>query len=280
MLRVDLKIDPKVVETYYGKVETGLRGAGFVRTRPDAKWPAELQVKLPPAPVAQEPTSAPAPIAEEAAPSSAPMDGASAPSAPAAAPRSAAAPSPVAEASRSEQATQAPAPASAPASAPRSGGSRAGPAPARAPSCAFGRDVEVFHGSAREAKLAPPSPPILAPPLGAGPAHAPDRAGLHVRGARAGAAVEVAPESLAQLAGAPGLRSATDCNKLFQRRGSACGLPAACGSICAGRDYRIAADSPADQHLPVRARVPRRRRAQGKRRVSRIRSATRHKLYT
>ena len=54
MLRVDLKIDPKVVETYYGKVETGLRGAGFVRTRPDAKWPAELQVKLPPAPVAQE----------------------------------------------------------------------------------------------------------------------------------------------------------------------------------------------------------------------------------
>ena len=48
MLRVDLKIDPKVVETYYGKVETGLRGAGFVRTRPDAKWPAELQVKLPP----------------------------------------------------------------------------------------------------------------------------------------------------------------------------------------------------------------------------------------
>ena len=29
MLRVDLKIDPKVVETYYGKVETGLRGAGF-----------------------------------------------------------------------------------------------------------------------------------------------------------------------------------------------------------------------------------------------------------
>ena len=54
MLRVDLKIDPKVVETYYGKVETGLRGAGFVRTMPDAKWPAELQVKLPPAPVAQE----------------------------------------------------------------------------------------------------------------------------------------------------------------------------------------------------------------------------------
>ena len=99
MLRVDLKIDPKVVETYYGKVETGLRGAGFVRTRPDAKWPAQLQVKLPPAPVAQEPTPAPAPLGE---------------------------------ASKSEPATQAPAPASAPASAPVDGGSRAGPAAARA----------------------------------------------------------------------------------------------------------------------------------------------------
>src|SRR5271157_890473 len=118
MLRVDLKIDPKVVETYYGKVETGLRGAGFVRTRPDAKWPAELQVKLPPAPVAQEPTPAPAPVAREAAPASAHIGGASAP---AAAPMSAAVPAPVApvaEASKSEPATQAPAPASAPASAP------------------------------------------------------------------------------------------------------------------------------------------------------------------
>ena len=154
MLRVDLKIDPKVVETYYGKVETGLRGAGFVRTRPDAKWPAELQVKLPPAPVAQEPTPATAPIAQEAVPSSAPLDGASAPSAPAAAPTSAAAPSPVAEASRSEPATQAPAPASAPASAPL---------------------AEALRSStvAQEAKLAAPSPPILAPPFAVGPAHAP-----------------------------------------------------------------------------------------------------------
>ena len=65
MLRVDLRIEPKVVETYYGKVETGLRGAGFVRTRPEAKWPADLQVKLPPAPVAQEATPAPAPVAQE-----------------------------------------------------------------------------------------------------------------------------------------------------------------------------------------------------------------------
>jgi len=47
MLRVDLKIDPKVVETYYGKVETGLRGAGFVRSRPDAKWPASSRSSAP-----------------------------------------------------------------------------------------------------------------------------------------------------------------------------------------------------------------------------------------
>src|SRR5271166_1083392 len=52
MLRIDLKVDPKVLQAYYAKVETGLRGAGFVRTKPDAKWPADLQVKLPPAPVA------------------------------------------------------------------------------------------------------------------------------------------------------------------------------------------------------------------------------------
>jgi hypothetical protein len=100
MLRVDLKIDPKVVETYYGKVETGLHGAGFVRTRPDAKWPAELQVKLPPAPVAQEPTPAPAPLAQEAAPASASIGGAAAPVPPLPAPT----PAP------SSQPTSAPAP--------------------------------------------------------------------------------------------------------------------------------------------------------------------------
>jgi hypothetical protein len=188
MLRVDLKIDPKVVETYYGKVETGLRGAGFVRTRPDAKWPAELQVKLPPAPVAQEPKPAPAPVVQEAAPASAPIGGASAPSAPAAAPMSAAVPAPVAKAPTSEPATQAPAPASAPASAP----------------------------VAETAASVPPLPAPLPPPA---PAHAP--AAQASMSARLGPepAAGVAPESLAQLAGAWS-PSAADCNKLFQRRGS------------------------------------------------------------
>ena len=187
MLRVDLKVDPKVVDTYYGKVETGLRGAGFARTRPDAKWPADLQVKLPPAPVAQEPTPGPAPVAQEAAGASAAMGGASAPSAPAAAPMSAAAPAPVAEASESEPATQA-------RGASRfyacSGGRRAGPAAARglfsadicarssAPSCALSEDVEVFDARAG-------SQPRSSAPARSGSCAC--RARLHVRGARAGA---------------------------------------------------------------------------------------------
>ena len=231
MLRVDLKIDPKVVETYYGKVETGLRGAGFVRTRPDAKWPAELQVKLPPAPVAQEPTPAPAPIAQEAAPASAPIGGASAPSAPAAAPMSAAAPAPVAEASKSEPATQAPAPASAPASAPVAEAAAPVPPPPRPrpllsrclrplprPFLRLSGGVEVFAGCA--GSQARSSAPALSRSSAPAPAHAPAAQASMSAGLGPEPAAEVAPESLAQLAGA-WTPSAADCNKLFQRRGSA-----------------------------------------------------------
>ena len=228
MLRVDLKIEPKVVETYYGKVETGLRGAGFVRTRPEAKWPADLQVKLPPAPVAEEATPAPAPVAQEAA--SAAISGASVLPAPAAAPTSAAAPAPVAEASKPEPATQAPAPASAPASAPvaeapapapplpapsSQPASAPAPAPLRAPSAEASTSTSV----AGEAKLAPPPPPTPAP-LAPAPAHTPAAQASMSAGLGPEPAAEVAPESLAQLAGA-WTSSAADCNKLFQRRGSA-----------------------------------------------------------
>ena len=228
MLRVDLKIDQKVVETYYGKVETGLRGAGFVRTRLQAKWPADLQVKLPPAPVAQEPKPAPAPLAQEGAPAPASMGGVSAPPAPAAAPMSAAVPAPAAKTSTSEPAAQAalapapvpasapaaeaaapvpPLPTPAPASRPKSTPS---PTPLLAPSAEASRSSPV----AREAKLAPPSPAVPAP-LAPAPAHAPAaQAGLGPE-----PAVGFAPESLAQLVGA-WTRSAADCNKLFQRRGS------------------------------------------------------------
>ena len=73
---------------------------------------------------------------------------------------------------------------------------------------------------AREAKLAPPSPPIPAPPFAPAPAHAPAAQASTSEGLGPEPAAGVAPESLAQLAGA-WTRSAADCNKLFQRRGSA-----------------------------------------------------------
>jgi HlyD family secretion protein len=227
LLRVDLKIDQKVVETYYGKVETGLRGAGFVRTRPQAKWPADLQVKLPPAPVAQEPKPAPAPLAQEAAPPSAPTGGTSTPSAPAAAAMSAAVPAPVAEASTPEpakQAAHAGAPAYVTASAPVAEAaappapSQRMSAPAPAPLPAPSAEASRSSPAAREAKLAPPPPHIPAPP--SAPAHAPAAQASMSAGLGPEPGAEFAPESLAQLAGA-WTQSAADCKKLFQRRGSA-----------------------------------------------------------
>ncbi len=230
MLRVDLKIDPKVLQAYYAKVETGLRGAGFVRTKPDAKWPADLQVKLPPPPIAQESPPAPAPVEQqEAAPAFASIGGASAPSPPADAPMSAAVPAPVAEASKSEPATQAPAPASAPASAPVAEAAAPVPplptpapssqptsAPAPAPLPAPLAEASRASPVAREAKLAP-----LPPPIAQAPAHAPAaRASMSAGLGQEEPAAEVAPESLSQLRGA-WAQSTNDCKKLFQRRGSA-----------------------------------------------------------
>jgi HlyD family secretion protein len=210
MLRVDLKVDPKVVETYYGKVETGLRGAGFVRTRPETKWPADLLVKLPPAPVAREPKPAPAPVAEAGATVSAPVGGeASTPSAPAAASISAAAHAPSAEAPTSELATQtarAVAPASLPSPAPvAEAAAPIPPLPAPAPS---------------SQPTSAPAPAALSAPLAPAPPHAPAaHASMSAKlGGEPGA--EFAPESLAQLEGA-WTQSAANCSKLFQRRGSA-----------------------------------------------------------
>ena len=197
MLRVDLKIDPKVVETYYGKVETGLRGAGFVRTRPDTKWPAELQVKLPPAPVAQERKPAPAPVAEASK---------SEPATQAPAPASAPASAPVTEAAA--PVPPLPAPTSAPSSQPTSAPA---PAPLPAPLAEASRSSQV----AREAKPAP-LPPLLAQ----APAHAPAAQASTSEGLGPEPAAGVAPENLAQLRGA-WAPSAGDCDKLFQRRGSA-----------------------------------------------------------
>jgi HlyD family secretion protein len=50
MFRMKLKVDPQVLQTYYTRVKTGVRGLGFVRTKPDVQWPADLEVKLPKAP--------------------------------------------------------------------------------------------------------------------------------------------------------------------------------------------------------------------------------------
>ena len=47
MFRIKLKIDPQVLQQFYTRVKTGVRGLGFVRTKPDVEWPADLQVKLP-----------------------------------------------------------------------------------------------------------------------------------------------------------------------------------------------------------------------------------------
>jgi len=65
MFRIKLKIDPQVLQQFYTRVKTGVRGIGFVRTKADAEWPSDLQVKLPNPPQAKGPADAPA---EAAAP--------------------------------------------------------------------------------------------------------------------------------------------------------------------------------------------------------------------
>ena len=55
MFRTKLKIDPQVLQQFYTRVKTGVRGLGFVRTKSDVEWPQDLQVKLPKAPQAKAP---------------------------------------------------------------------------------------------------------------------------------------------------------------------------------------------------------------------------------
>jgi HlyD family secretion protein len=64
MFRIKLKVDPQVLQQFYTRVKTGVRGLGFVRTT-DVEWPADLQVKLPKPPA--DKTNA-APAADGAAP--------------------------------------------------------------------------------------------------------------------------------------------------------------------------------------------------------------------
>jgi HlyD family secretion protein len=70
MFRVKLKIDAQVLQQFYTRVKTGVRGLGFVRTKPDVEWPAELQVKLPrpPADKAAAAPTADSPASQATAP--------------------------------------------------------------------------------------------------------------------------------------------------------------------------------------------------------------------
>ena len=65
MFRIKLKIDAQVLQQFYTRVKTGVRGLGFVRTKPDVEWPADFQVKLPKPPAGK---ASAAPAADSAAP--------------------------------------------------------------------------------------------------------------------------------------------------------------------------------------------------------------------
>lgn len=47
VFRAKLQVDRQLLAKYHRQVKTGVRGLGFVRTSPSAKWPDSLAVKLP-----------------------------------------------------------------------------------------------------------------------------------------------------------------------------------------------------------------------------------------
>ena len=207
MFRVQLRIDPKLLEKYYGKVEPGLRGAGFVRSTPNANWPTELQIKLPPAPVPGAPAAeaaAASPVASTPTPTPTP--------APAAEP---AAPPPVEQAPSVEVSAEAPKTAQAPASAPVTEAPVAAPSPetpapatvAQAPSSSPATEAPSAPAPAPQGSASEPT----APPVAEEPASV-----LPTQDATA----EFAPETLAQLSGA-WANSAAECDRLFRRQGKA-----------------------------------------------------------
>ena len=191
MFRVNLRIDPQDLKRYYGRVEGGLRGAGFVLTSREAKWPAELQVKLPPAPAVPPVAEEPAAIAAPASATQAPV--AQAPATPT--------PAPVAEASTPEPA---PAPAMQ-AYAPAVASSPATQSPTSPPVVQAPTPAPVAEASGAPEPVTQTPKPVREAPTGP-VAQEP--------------VPEFAPESVAQLTGAWAY-SRADCDKLFQRRGKA-----------------------------------------------------------
>jgi HlyD family secretion protein len=207
MFRVELRIDRQLLKTYYGRLEGGLTGSGFVRTKPDAKWPDELQVKLPPAPAlppiaealppgTPAPAPAPAPATQAAPPAAAP-----APAAPAPAP--APAPPQIAQAPASAPAPAAQVPPPAPAAQTPT------PAPAPAPIAQAPASVPAIASAA-------PAPASVAE----APAPSPPAETTTSPSTEQEPAAEFAPESIKQLIGA-WASSEADCTRLFQRRGKA-----------------------------------------------------------
>ncbi len=68
MFRIKLKIDPDVLQQFYSRVKTGIRGMGFVRTKPGVDWPDDLKVNLPKPPEPKAPDAASPQASAPAAP--------------------------------------------------------------------------------------------------------------------------------------------------------------------------------------------------------------------
>jgi HlyD family secretion protein len=199
MFRVKLRIDRDVVQRYTARDVTGLKGSGFVLTKPDAKWPPELEVKLPPAPIAD--ADSPAPVTQE--PAAAP---------PASGPSIAPAPPSVAETSPAASTPPAPV-AQAPAPAPVAPVAEAQTPPAPAPIAQAAAPIPTEGAQS--------SPPAPAPaPQAETPASPAERLAEAPPPAAQEPAAEFAPDSLAQLMGA-WAPSVADCDRLFQKRGRA-----------------------------------------------------------
>lgn len=212
--RVDLRIDPQVLKTYHGRVEAGLPGAGFVRTKRDVKWPAEFQIKLPPPPVAPGPSPAAAPLAQEqkprpAAPPAVAQEPvpASVAGAPASSPvaqetKAVATPAPVSEM---------PKPEAVPTPKVEEPGSASAPAPLAETPTRASAPSAVDQPSSTPAPTAKAQPPAPTPVAETSTTSA---------SAQQEPMVEFAPERITQLVGA-WAPSVQDCNRLFQRKGRA-----------------------------------------------------------
>jgi HlyD family secretion protein len=214
MFRVQLRLDPLEVERYYGKVKFGLDGWGFVRTNAEVRWPDELEVRLPPVPVAETPKPLPAPAsATNAHASSAPAGAGQAPSS---APAEQA---PMPDAETLASPTAAPVTTQVPKRDAEPPSSLSTQAPAVAvPAPASG----VASATASRAEPPQPATQLPAPAPTSEPLGASTPAGATEATTEGETIPEFAPASVDRLIGAWAI-SAHDCEKLFERRGRVLG---------------------------------------------------------